>query len=106
MEQFRNIGIIVRMGSARVLETFRRLKRYLLWGHLHVILEDTIARMFPGHNLQTCSRKLLCEVCGPVISVGRDGSMLGAAPGLRQYELPVLGINPGNLRFLTDILPE
>ena len=82
MEQFRNIGIIGRMGSARVLDTIRRLKRYLIGRHLHVILEDTIAEMLPGHNLQTSSRKLLGEVCDLVIVVGGDGSMLGAARAL------------------------
>lgn len=106
MEQFRNIGIIGRMGSARVLDTIRRLKRYLMGRHLHVILEETIAEMLPGHNLQTSSRKLLGEVCDLVIVVGGDGSMLGAARALAQHNVPVLGINRGNLGFLTDILPE
>lgn len=106
MEQFRNIGIIGRMGSIRVLDTIRRLKRYLIGRHLHVILEDTIAEMLPGHNLQTSSRKLLGEVCDLVIVVGGDGSMLGAARALARHNVPVLGINRGSLGFLTDILPE
>jgi NAD+ kinase len=106
MEQFRNIGIIGRMGSIRVLDTIRRLKSYLIGRHLHVILEDTIAEMLPGHNLQTSSRKLLGEVCDLVIVVGGDGSMLGAARALAQHNVPVLGINRGSLGFLTDILPE
>eukprot|EP01030_Chromulinospumella_sphaerica_P013516 gene13516-13298_t len=45
MEQFRNIGIIGRLGSSQVLDTVRRLKRFLLDRHLHVILEDTIAEL-------------------------------------------------------------
>ena len=106
MEQFRNIGIIGRMGSVRVLDTIRRLKRYLIGRHLHVILEETIAEMLPGHNLQTSSRKLLGEVCDLVIVVGGDGSMLGAARALAQQGVPVLGINRGSLGFLTDISPE
>lgn len=63
MEQFRNIGIIGRLGSSQVLDTIRRLKRFLLDRHLHVILEDTIAEVLPGHGLQTSSRKMLGEVC-------------------------------------------
>jgi NAD kinase len=70
MEQFRNIGIIGRLGSSQVLDTVRRLKRFLLDRHLHVILEDTIAEVLPGHGLQTSSRKMLGEVCDMVIVVG------------------------------------
>jgi NAD+ kinase len=79
MEQFRNIGIIGRLGSSQVLDTVRRLKKFLLDRHLHVILEDTIAEVLPGHGLQTSSRKMLGEVCDMVIVVGGDGSLLGAA---------------------------
>ena len=67
MEQFRNIGVIGRLGSAQVLDTIRRLKNFLLERHLHVILEDTIAEVLPGHGLQTCSRKILGEVCDLVM---------------------------------------
>ena len=106
MEQFRNIGIIGRLGSAQVLDTIRRLKKFLIESHLHVILEDTIAEVLPGHGLQTSSRKLLGEVCDLVIVVGGDGSMLGAARALARHKIPVLGINRGSLGFLTDIRPD
>ena len=106
MEQFRNIGIIGRLGSTQVLDTIRRLKKFLLARHLHVILEDTIAEVLPGHGLQTSSRKILGEVCDLVIVVGGDGSMLGAARALARHKIPVLGINRGSLGFLTDISPD
>ncbi len=106
MEQFRNIGIIGRLGSVQVLETVRRLKRFLLDRHLHVILEETIAEVLPGHGLQTSSRKMLGEVCDMVIVVGGDGSLLGAARALARHNVPVLGINRGSLGFLTDIRPD
>ena len=106
MEQFRNIGIIGRLGSSQVLDTIRRLKKFLLDRHLHVILEDTIAEVLPGHGLQTSTRKLLGEVCDLVIVVGGDGSLLGAARALARHNIPVLGINRGNLGFLTDIRPD
>lgn len=106
MEQFRNIGIIGRLGSAQVLDTIRRLKNFLTERHLHVILEESIAEVLPGHGLQTSSRKILGEVCDLVIVVGGDGSMLGAARALARHKIPVLGINRGNLGFLTDIKPD
>lgn len=106
MEQFRNIGIIGRLGSSQVLDTIRRLKRYLLDRHLNVILEEEIAEVLPGHGQQVCSRKNLGEVCDLVIVVGGDGSMLGAARALARHKVPVLGVNRGNLGFLTDIRPD
>ncbi|PTU74785.1 NAD(+) kinase [Pseudomonas mangrovi] len=106
MEQFRNIGIIGRLGSPQVLDTIRRLKRFLRERQLHVILDESIAELLPGHGMQTSTRKLLGEVCDLVIVVGGDGSMLGAARALARYETPVVGVNRGSLGFLTDILPE
>ena len=105
MEQFRNIGIIGRLGSSQVLDTVRRLKRFLLDRHLHVILEDTIAEVLPGHGLQTSSRKMLGEVCDMVIVVGGDGSMLGAARALARHKIPVLGTNdPARIARMQDAL--
>ncbi|MFC3607095.1 NAD(+) kinase [Stutzerimonas tarimensis] len=106
MEQFRNIGIIGRLGSTRVLDTIRRLKRFLVDRGLHVILDETIAEMLPGHGMQTSSRQLLGESCDLVIVVGGDGSLLGAARAMARHRIPVLGINRGSLGFLTDIRPD
>ena len=52
MEQFRNIGIIGRLGSSQVLDTIRRLKRFLVERHLHVILEENIAEVLPGDKAE------------------------------------------------------
>ena len=72
MDQFRNIGIIGRLGSSQVLDTIRRLKKFLLDRQLHVILEDAIAEMLPGHGLQTSTRRHLGEICDLVIVVGAN----------------------------------
>src|SRR5690606_32020614 len=106
MEQFRNIGLIGRIGSVQVVETLKRLRNYLIGEGYHVILEDTTATVLPGHGLQVSTRKLMGEICDLVIVVGGDGSLLGAARALAQYNVPVLGVNRGQLGFLTDITPQ
>lgn len=106
MAKFYNIGIIGRLGSAKVLDTIRRLKTWLQQQELNVILDDGIAEMLPGHGVQVNSRKQMGEVCDMVVVVGGDGSMLGAARALVSHNIPVLGINRGSLGFLTDISPE
>lgn len=106
MEQFRNIGLIGRRGSAKVIDSIRHLKKFLLEKNLNVILEEETAESLPGHRLQICTKKMLGETCDLVIVVGGDGCMLGAARALAKSNVPVLGINRGRLGFLTDIWPE
>lgn len=106
MEEFRNIGIIGRLNSTKVIDTIKRLKRYLLEEGYHVILEEQIAQVIPGHGLQVVSSKLMGEVSDLVIVIGGDGSLLGAARALAKHKVPVLGVNRGRLGFLTDISPD
>src|SRR5690606_27027087 len=106
MEEFRNIGIIGRLNSNKVIETIKRLSRYLIDEGYHVILDDRIAEVMPGHAMQVSNVNLLGEISDLVIVVGDDGSLLGAARALARYNTPVLGINRGRLGFLTDISPE
>lgn len=106
MDQFRNIGVIGRMGSVKVVESLRQLKHYLISNNYHVIIEEDTSTMLPGHGLQVASKKLLGEICDLVIVVGGDGSLLGAARELAKSKIPLLGVNRGRLGFLTDISPS
>jgi NAD+ kinase len=49
---------------------------------------------------------MMGEIVDLVIVVGGDGSLLGAARSLATSNVPVLGVNRGNLGFLTDISPD
>lgn len=104
-EQFRNIGLIGRLGSALVIDTLRRLKKYLVERGAHVILEEKTAAVIPGHGTQISSKANMGEICDLVIVVGGDGSLLDAARALARSRTPVLGVNRGRLGFLTDISP-
>lgn len=106
MSAFKNIGIIGRLGSAKVVETLKRLIRFLNANDYHVIIEDRTATILLDHGQQEASRRLLGEICDLVIVVGGDGSMLGAGRALCRTGTPVLGINRGRLGFLTDIAPD
>lgn len=106
MESFRNIGVIGRMGSVKVVETLRHLKSWLIQEGYLVIIEEDTATMMPGHGLQVASKKLIGEICDLVIVVGGDGSLLGAARELAKSNVPLLGVNRGHLGFLTDISPS
>ena len=106
MDYFRNIGLIGRLGSKSVIDTLKLLTRFLGERGLNCILDERIAEVMPGHGQQTSTKKMMGEICDLVIVVGGDGSLLGAARSLAQYHVPVLGVNRGNLGFLTDISPN
>lgn len=107
MEHFKTIGLIGRLGSAKVVDTLGRLLHFLSEERrLEVIVDENIAAVLPGHGVQRGSRLQLAERCDLVIVVGGDGSMLSAARDMCRTGTPVLGINRGRLGFLTDISPD
>ncbi len=105
MDCFTNIGLVGRLGSNSVIHSLKLIIPFLGERGANVILEKKIAEMLPGHGLQVCTMKMMGEICDLVIVVGGDGSLLGAARALAPYHVPLLGINRGNLGFLTDIAP-
>lgn len=103
--QFKNIGLIGRIGSEQILESLIALVDFLQKKDRTVILEEEIAKVLPQHGLQTSHRRLIGEVCDLVIVVGGDGSMLTVARDLARYDVSVIGLNRGGLGFLTDVPP-
>ncbi|MGB1237082.1 MAG: NAD(+) kinase [Pseudomonadales bacterium] len=105
MTDYHRIGLIGRLGSTKVIETLKQMTRYLQERGFAVVLDKRIAELMPGHPYEEGTQKEMGESCDLVIVVGGDGSLLGAARALAKCDVPVLGVNRGNLGFLTDISP-
>jgi len=104
--EFKTIGIVGRVGNKKVEESIRQLTGFLISLKLRVIVEKRIASVMPEHRFLIETREEIGDHCDLVLVVGGDGSMLSAARTLCQYDVPLLGINRGQLGFLTDVLPE
>ncbi|GLP97108.1 NAD kinase [Paraferrimonas sedimenticola] len=56
--------------------------------------------------METASINQIGAQADLAIVIGGDGNMLGAARVLARYDIGVIGVNRGNLGFLTDLPPE
>nr|WP_136249743.1 NAD(+) kinase [Ningiella ruwaisensis] len=70
-----------------------------------VLVESRISEAI-DENVQAASLKEIGQQADLAIVVGGDGNMLGAARVLAEFDVDVVGVNRGNLGFLTDINPE
>lgn len=106
MQKFNKVGLVARMGSPLVLESLRRVERFLRSQSVEIILEDLAAGMLGETDLKVCTQIEMGKLCDLVIAVGGDGNILGAARTLSPFGVPLLGINRGRLGFLADVSPE
>jgi|TARA_Y100000310_G_scaffold209942_1_gene210554 NAD+ kinase len=104
--KFNSIGLIAKIGNAKIIESLQRLERYLAAQDVKVTLETTTARFLPDCSLQSTSQEQMGSRCDLVIVVGGDGVILGAARTLAPFGVPILGINRGRLGFLADVSPD
>ena len=101
---FQTIAIVGKPRHDIALETHLAVYNWLRDRHYDVLVEHKIAE-----QLQIPQGKTLAEIgmfADLVIVIGGDGNMLGMARQLAKYQVPLIGINRGNLGFLTDIAPQ
>lgn len=102
--QFQNIGIIAKQGEpANTRLAVARLARYLRQQGPRVIFDPFAAALIGAAEPETLSPGGMGRQCDLVISVGGDGTLLGAARALASSGVPLLGINLGRLGFLADV---
>ena len=102
---FSSVGLIAKAGSEQVLESLRRVQKFLESQSLDIVLETDSAEMV-GVEDCTCELQEMGDCCDLVIAVGGDGNILGAARALAPAGIPILGINRGRLGFLADVSPD
>lgn len=101
---FHTIAIVGKPRHDIALETHLSVYNWLRDHKYDVLLESRIAEpcgLGKGQSIEEIGEK-----ADLVIVIGGDGNMLGMARRLAKYNVPLIGINRGNLGFLTDIAPQ
>lgn len=106
MKKFKKVGLVARSGSQLVLESLRRVERFLLESRVDVVVEDEARDKLLNTETPSCSREEMGQICDLIIAVGGDGNMLGAARIFAPHGVPILGVNRGRLGFLADVSPD
>lgn len=103
---FQTIGLIGKPNHEGANQTLVALCRFLEARGLTVYLEQKVARTLELTEAKVLDLVDIGKRCDLAIVVGGDGNMLGAARVLARSDIAVLGVNRGNLGFLTDLSPE
>jgi len=103
---FNTIGLIGKFADTSVSSTLLKLAAILKERDCTVLLDRETSRNMGEHDLKIISRHEIGKQCDLAITVGGDGTLLDAARGLANFEVPLLGINLGRLGFLVDVCPD
>lgn len=101
---FNTIAIVGKPRHNAAFETHLSVYNWLRDHRYDVMLDQQVADICgikEGYTLEQIGEK-----SDLVIVIGGDGNMLGMARRLAKYNVPLIGINRGNLGFLTDITPQ
>ncbi|MBE3664212.1 NAD(+) kinase [Vibrio navarrensis] len=104
---FNVIAIIGKPRDQKAIQTHRDLYHWLTSLGYQVFIDDRLAHILDNVPAAHFSGLVeLGEKADLAIVVGGDGNMLGAARILSRFDISVIGVNRGNLGFLTDLNPE
>jgi len=103
---FNTIGLIGKSHHRETNETISHLIKFLSAQGFEVLVEENSAKDLALPSSQLAPLTDIGQRCDLAIVVGGDGNMLGAARVLARFDIAVVGVNRGNLGFLTDIDPD
>jgi NAD+ kinase len=104
--QFKTVGLIGKPEHQGANISLNALLVYLKNKGCRILVENKVAEDLTNNGFETSTLAEIGKQADLAIVVGGDGNMLGAARSLSKFDIAVVGINRGNLGFLTDINPD
>ncbi len=104
--EFHTVGLIGKPNHPGANESLQVLYTALIKHGLRVLVEERVADDLDSPKAEVLDLVSIGKQAQLAIVVGGDGNMLGAARVLSRFNVCVVGVNRGNLGFLTDISPD
>lgn len=98
----KNIGIVSNNDKREAIETANKIYEYLIKKEINVLMIES-DKMPEFYSLPSVTEEEFSARSDVILSVGGDGTFLRASKYSFKKEVPVLGINVGNLGFLTVV---
>ncbi|UXI00761.1 NAD(+) kinase [Photobacterium sp. TY1-4] len=103
---FQTIALIGKPRNPDALQTHKGLYDWLFNQGYEVLVDHRLAGELDVPASTLCDLLTIGDKADLAIVVGGDGNMLGAARVLSRFDIAVIGVNRGNLGFLTDLDPD
>lgn len=104
--RFKTVGLIGKPSHVEANLSFNAIIKYLKNKGCRVLVDEKVAGELAGNGFESAELVTIGKQADLAIVVGGDGNMLGAARVLARFNVAVVGVNRGNLGFLTDINPD
>ena len=103
---FKKIGIFVKENSSKSVDANALDSMLSLFMNKNIKLYIDESTNYKNDKVEYLSHKEFSENIDLLVVFGGDGTLLNSARQYLEYEIPILGINMGNVGFLTDIKVE
>ncbi|MET1219175.1 MAG: NAD(+) kinase [Glaciecola sp.] len=103
---YKTVGLIGKPEHEGTHVSLTALTNYLTQKGCKILIESRLHAEMNDPRLNCAELVNIGQEADLAIVVGGDGNMLGAARVLARFDIDVVGVNRGNLGFLTDIPPD
>ena len=103
IDRFQTVALIGKYGDPEVKQSVAHLVDMLAAEGVHVLVERATAGELPTNaEHEPASLAAIGTRADLAVVVGGDGTLIGAARHLCEFEIPLVGVNLGRLGFLTE----
>ena len=104
-KKFSTIALSSSFQDKRIISIAKQCLEVLESIGVNILIDSSLSKL-KGKSLSMSSERQILKEADLLVAIGGDGTMLNCSRKFGSKGVPVLGINLGNLGFLTDIRPE